>query len=174
MALFGQETFEKAEATKGLNNPDYQAAGALSCLLAGPGGTDRMLVANDVAALVFPTMPPAWKIDGVNGDQISGRGAGDLSAVAGYPYLTSPIGTCETSAGRPLARPSRLERSPCSWLRLCLRTGGGQFETHADEINRGSRHPEASSESAKTAELTGYAITVSRDDPHGKERWTPH
>jgi len=30
MALFGQESFEKAEATKGLDDPDYRAARALS------------------------------------------------------------------------------------------------------------------------------------------------
>ena len=92
MALFGQETFEKAEATKGLDDPDYKAARALSFQMAGPGGIDRMLAANDVVALVFPTMPPAWKIDAVNGDQISGSGAGDLAAVAGYPHLTVPMG----------------------------------------------------------------------------------
>jgi amidase len=37
-------------------------------------------------------MPPAWKIDAVNGDQISGGGAGGLAAVAGYPHLTVPMG----------------------------------------------------------------------------------
>jgi amidase len=37
-------------------------------------------------------MPPAWKIDAVNGDQISGGGAGSLAAVAGYPHLTVPMG----------------------------------------------------------------------------------
>lgn len=92
MALFGQETFEKAEATKGLDDPDYRAARALSFQMAGPGGIDRMLAANDVIALIFPTMPPAWKIDAANGDQISGSGAGDLAAVAGYPHLTVPMG----------------------------------------------------------------------------------
>ena len=37
-------------------------------------------------------MPPAWKIDAVNGDQIAGGGAGSLAAVAGYPHLTVPMG----------------------------------------------------------------------------------
>ena len=37
-------------------------------------------------------MPPAWKTDAVNGDQISGGGAGGLAAVAGYPHLTVPMG----------------------------------------------------------------------------------
>jgi amidase len=92
MALFGQETFEKAQATTGLDDPDYRAARALSYQMAGPGGIDRMLAANDVVALVFPTDPLAWKIDAVNGDQISGGGAGGLAAVAGYPHLTVPMG----------------------------------------------------------------------------------
>jgi amidase len=43
-------------------------------------------------ALVGPTMPAAWKIDAVHGDQISGGGAGSLAAVAGYPHLTVPMG----------------------------------------------------------------------------------
>jgi amidase len=51
-----------------------------------------MLKQYDVVALVGPTMPPAWKIDAVNGDQISGGGAGSLAAVAGYPHLTVPMG----------------------------------------------------------------------------------
>jgi amidase len=37
-------------------------------------------------------MPPAWKIDAINGEQISGGGAGSLAAVAGYPHLTVPMG----------------------------------------------------------------------------------
>ena len=35
---------------------------------------------------------PSWKIDAVNGDQISGGGAGSLAAVAGYPHLSVPMG----------------------------------------------------------------------------------
>jgi amidase len=92
MALFGQETFEKAQATKGLDDPEYKAARALSFQMAGPGGIDRMLAAHDVVALVFPTDQPAWKIDAVLGDQITGGGAGGLAAVAGYPHLTVPMG----------------------------------------------------------------------------------
>ncbi len=93
MTLFGQEMFEQADATKGLNDPNYKAARALSYQLAGPGGIDRMLAANDVVALVFPTMPPAWKIDAANGDNVPNAPiAGYLAAVAGYPHLTVPMG----------------------------------------------------------------------------------
>jgi amidase len=92
MALFGQETFLKAETTKGLDDPAYQAARATSLRLAGIDGIDAMLAANHLDALVSPTMPPAWKIDAANGDQIRGGGAGKLAAVSGYPHLTVPMG----------------------------------------------------------------------------------
>jgi amidase len=92
MALFGQETFEKADKTKGLGDPAYKKARATSFRAAGPNGIDRLLKENNVVALVGPTMPPAWKIDAVNGDQISGGGAGSLAAVAGCPHLTVPMG----------------------------------------------------------------------------------
>lgn len=92
LALFGQDTFEKAEATKGTADPAYKKARARSFELAGPQGIDRLLKENKLDALVGPTMPPAWKIDAVNGDQISGGGAGSLAAVAGYPHLTVPMG----------------------------------------------------------------------------------
>ncbi len=92
MALFGQETFEQAQKTKGLADPAYKKARAISFQAAGPNGIDALLKSNRVVALVGPTMPPAWKIDAVNGDQISGGGAGSLAAVAGYPHLTVPMG----------------------------------------------------------------------------------
>jgi len=92
MPLFGQELFERAEKTKGLADPAYKKARRTSFMAAGPNGIDRLLKDNNVVALVGPTMPPAWKIDAVNGDQISGGGAGSLAAVAGYPHLTVPMG----------------------------------------------------------------------------------
>jgi amidase len=93
LALFGQETFVKAEATKGLEDPAYKEARATSLRIAGRDGIDAMLAANHLDALVSPTMPPAWKIDAANGDQINGAGAGGLAAIAGYPHLTVPMGT---------------------------------------------------------------------------------
>jgi len=92
MPLFGQDIFEKAEATKGTDDPGYKKARARSLELAGIQGIDRLLMENRLDALVGPTMPPAWKIDAVNGDQSSGGGAGSLAAVAGYPHLTVPMG----------------------------------------------------------------------------------
>ncbi len=92
MALFGQDLFEKAEATKGLDDPDYRAARALSQRLAGADGIDALIAKYKVALLVAPTMPPAWMIDTVNGDQGGVSGPAELAAVAGYPHLTVPMG----------------------------------------------------------------------------------
>ena len=92
MSLFGQDLFEQAEKTKGLNDPAYKKARKLSFTAAGPNGIDRLLKQYNVVALVGPTAGPAWKIDAVNGDQFSGGGAGNLAAVAGYPHLTVPMG----------------------------------------------------------------------------------
>jgi amidase len=92
MSLFGQDFFEDSQKTKGLADPAYKKARRVSFTAAGPNGIDRLLKQYRLVALVGPTMPPAWKIDAVNGDQISGGGAGSLAAVAGYPHLTVPMG----------------------------------------------------------------------------------
>jgi amidase len=100
MVLFGQDIFEKAEATKGLSDPGYRKARERSLRLAGAEGIDRLLKEHRLDALVGPTMPAAWKIDAVHGDQISGGGAGSLAAIAGYPHLTVPMGQVK---GLPVA-----------------------------------------------------------------------
>jgi len=92
MSLFGQEFFEQAQKTKGLNDPAYKKARAVSFQAAGPNGIDKLLKYNRVIALVGPTVSPAWKIDAVSGDSFGGGGAGGLAAVAGYPHLTVPMG----------------------------------------------------------------------------------
>lgn len=92
MFLFKQETFERAQKTKGLDDPAYKKARALSFRAAGPNGIDRLLKDHHLVALIGPTMPPAWMIDAANGDQSAGGGAGSLAAVAGYPHLTVPMG----------------------------------------------------------------------------------
>ena len=92
LALFGQELFVKAEATRGLADPAYKTARETSLRIAGRDGIDAMLEKDHLDALVCPTVAPAWKIDAVNGDQVGGSGAGGLAAVAGYPHLTVPMG----------------------------------------------------------------------------------
>ncbi|NQE60558.1 putative secreted amidase [Caulobacter sp. RHG1] len=88
---FGQETFEKAQATKGLTDPEYLKALADSKRLAGPEGIDRILREAGAIAIVAPTTGPAWTIDPLNGDNYGGS-ATTLPAVAGYPHLTVPMG----------------------------------------------------------------------------------
>jgi amidase len=92
MPLFGQDVFETAQATPGLDDA-YRTARETSLRLAGPEGIDRMLREHNVVALVAPTRPAAWLIDSVHGDTSPGGGpAGSLAAVAGYPHLTVPMG----------------------------------------------------------------------------------
>lgn len=92
MAFFGQETFVKAEATKGLDDPDYKAARAKSQRLAGPEGIDAMLKAANAQVLVTPTYGTPWLSDPAHGDQFVGPSASELPAVSGYPHLTVPMG----------------------------------------------------------------------------------
>ncbi len=91
LGLFGQELFEKAQATHGLDDPTYLAARATSLRLAGRDGIDRMLAGQKLDALVAPTAGPAWVVDTVNGDHSSGQ-TSTLPAVAGYPHLSLPMG----------------------------------------------------------------------------------
>ena len=88
---FGQETFEKAEKTKGYADPAYIKALADSKRLAGPEGIDKILKESGAVAIIAPTTGPAWTIDPLNGDNYGGS-ATTLPAVAGYPHLTVPMG----------------------------------------------------------------------------------
>src|SRR5689334_18831710 len=58
MLLFGQDTFERAEKTKGLSDTAYKKARQVSFQAAGPNGIDKLLKQYNVVALVGPTMPP--------------------------------------------------------------------------------------------------------------------
>jgi amidase len=92
MPLFGQDLFETAQQTAGLNDPAYLKAKADAHRLAGPEGIDRMLSENHVSVLVAPTMGPAWLIDPVQKDSAAFGEAGGPPAIAGYPHLTTPMG----------------------------------------------------------------------------------
>ena len=92
MRFFGQETFLKAEKTKGLDDPDYKAARENSARMAGPEGIDAMLKAADAKILVTPTYGTPWLSDPAHGDQFQGPSASELPAVSGYPHLTVPMG----------------------------------------------------------------------------------
>ena len=92
LTLFGQDLFEKAEATKGLDDPDYRKWRDEGIAYAGHDGIDRLLKQHKLDALIGPTVSAAWPIDAVHGDQYPGGGGGYLAAMAGYPHLTVPMG----------------------------------------------------------------------------------
>jgi amidase len=91
LALFGQDTFEKANATKGPSDPHYRNALRTCRKIARIEGIDRLVASNRLDALVAPTYGPASRIDVVAGDNISGSVA-SLPAIAGYPHLSVPMG----------------------------------------------------------------------------------
>jgi len=124
MPLFGQEAFELAEQSKGLDDPAYLAAKADAHRLAGPEGIDAMLKANNVSVLVAPTLGPAWLIDPVLKDRFVGGGAGGPAAVAGYPHLTVPMGQV---AGLPVG----LSFIGPAWSEAALLAYGYAFEQAA-------------------------------------------
>ncbi|WP_416336259.1 amidase [Brevundimonas bullata] len=89
--LFGQDLFERAQATGGLNDHAYVEARANSLQAAGPDGIDRMMTEHRVVALIAPTTSRAWTNDPKDEDEMQGS-ASRLAAVAGYPHLTVPMG----------------------------------------------------------------------------------
>ncbi len=98
MPHFGQELFERAQASGPLTDPAYLKARDTARRLAGPEGLLALLDAQRLDALVAPTASPAWPTDYVLGDHFVGAGYG-IAAVAGTPSLTVPAGD---SRGLPI------------------------------------------------------------------------
>jgi amidase len=92
MPLFGQELFERAQASGDLQDTAYLKARAESLRIAGRDGLDKILAGHQLQALIAFTEGPAMPIDPVNGDAINSSGPGNLPAIAGYPHLTLPMG----------------------------------------------------------------------------------
>ena len=88
---FGQEIFETAEKTTGLEDPVYLEALKNSKKLTREEGIDKLMDEHQLDALIAPTNGPAWKIDWVNGDHFGG-GSSDVAAISGYPNITVPVG----------------------------------------------------------------------------------
>jgi amidase len=90
-ALFGQDLFEQAEATSGVEDPAYRAAHGRASA-AARAAIDTMMREHRVDALAAPSLGAAWTTDIVNGDHYIGGGASQLPAVSGYPHITVPMG----------------------------------------------------------------------------------
>ncbi|HEY3888776.1 MAG TPA: amidase [Caulobacteraceae bacterium] len=123
MALFGQDYFERAEATKGVEDEAWIEARQTAQRLAGPEGIDRLIADNRLDALVACTCGPASRIDFATGDHTSGRSAG-LPAIAGYPHLTVPMGQVQ---GLPVG----LSFIGPAWTEAVLLALGHAFEQAA-------------------------------------------
>ena len=79
---FGQELFEVAEATSGLDDPAYRAARAHCLAVTRTEGIDRLLAGDRLDAIVAPAYDDS-----------------SAPAVAGYPSISIPTGM--TDDGRP-------------------------------------------------------------------------
>lgn len=90
LSLFGQEFFERAQDTKGVDDPAYRMALEDSKRLARTA-IDRILADNQLDFIVAPTNGLSWRIDTINGDNFTGSFS-TLPAVSGYPHLTVPMG----------------------------------------------------------------------------------
>lgn len=91
MPWFGQEYLLQAEATAGMDAPDYLAARDRLRRLTREQGIDALLQAHRLDALIAPTTGPAWKTDWLNGGNYLGGSAG-MAAMAGYPNISLPMG----------------------------------------------------------------------------------
>jgi amidase len=98
MPFFAQEIFEQAQAKGPLSEPAYIKARDAARRLAGKDGLLAVLAKEKLDAVIAPSLSPAWPTDHVLGDHFVGAGYG-MSAVAGTPSLTVPIGD---SHGLPL------------------------------------------------------------------------
>jgi amidase len=92
LAWFGQELFERADCTAGLDAPEYREARELCVKAATEEGIDAALREHHLDALAMPSYSPAWVSDLVLGDKIVGS-CSTLPALAGYPLVSVPCGT---------------------------------------------------------------------------------
>lgn len=91
MPWFGQEIFEAAEKTEGLQDSVYTEALKKSKTLTREQGIDQLMDEHKLDALIAPTNGPAWTIDWINGDHFGG-GSSEAAAISGYPNITVPAG----------------------------------------------------------------------------------
>jgi amidase len=96
---FGQELFVQAQAKADLNDKAYIDALAKIKKATRDEGIDAVMAKDNLDALVGPTTGAAWSI----------------AAVAGYPFITVPLGLRENTAtgmgffGRPFSEPQLIK-----------------------------------------------------------------
>jgi amidase len=90
LSYFDQDLFERAAAIGTLDSPRYVEI-STSLKSKAQLAIDETLQRASLDAIFVPTMGAAWQIDPVGGDKVTGSGY-SLSAVAGYPVITVPVG----------------------------------------------------------------------------------
>ena len=99
LVKFGQELFVDSAKKGGLSDPEYLDALARIRKATRDDGIDAVLAKDKLDAIVSPTSGATWSI----------------AAVAGYPYITVPIGLRENTAtgmgfwGRPYSEPQLIK-----------------------------------------------------------------
>lgn len=91
MPYFQQEILEQCAELGDLQTKEYLLALKNSHEVARIA-IDSLLKQNKLNALIGPATGASWCIDKVNGDHWTGYGAYGISAVAGYPSVTVPMG----------------------------------------------------------------------------------
>jgi amidase len=122
MPFFGQEGFERIEASEPVTDKAYHEALALSRKLSRDDGIDAAMGRYRLDALVAITDGPAWVIDHVNGDNDPG-GSSSLAAVAGYPSVTVP-------GGQVFGLPVGISFFGRAWSEALLLGLAADFEDH--------------------------------------------
>ncbi|GFE83332.1 amidase [Steroidobacter agaridevorans] len=123
LALFGQDTFEKANGMPPLTDAKYMTARADGKRLAGVQGIMKMLAENKLDLIVAPSTGVAPRVDSINGTRSPGSFT-SLPAVAGYPHLTVPMGELK---GLPLG----MSFIGAPWSEDVLLSAGYAFEQRA-------------------------------------------
>ncbi len=92
MPYFQQEIFEMVRDKGDMSEPGYQKAKEACRRMSRDDGIDKVLNEHNLDAIVAPTDGhPAWSIDAIVGDHITG-GCSSPPAMAGYPHITVPAG----------------------------------------------------------------------------------
>jgi amidase len=91
MPYFGQQLFVAAQATTGLDAPEYLTAKERARRTTREQGIVAVMTAENLSALISPSSTPAWMTNYATGDPGIGVASGP-AAVAGCPHLSVPMG----------------------------------------------------------------------------------
>ncbi len=92
MPFFGQELLLASQQAGSLTDPEYLEDVRTLQHQARNEGIDAVINAHRLDAIVAPTRDPAWVIDHIMGDNLSGGTSAGLAAIAGYPDISIPMG----------------------------------------------------------------------------------